>query len=47
MIVHLDSLVEMKPYFNGRLMLYMESQGENEIVVARERVNEFKNWINK
>ena len=47
MIIHLDSLVEMKPYFNGRLMLYMGAQDENEIVVARERVNEFKNWLNK
>jgi two-component system response regulator LytT len=46
-IIHLDSLVEMKPYFNGRLILYMGSQSENEIIVARERVNEFKNWLNK
>jgi len=47
MIIHLDSLVEMKPYFNGRLMLYMSAASENDIVVARERVNEFKNWINQ
>ena len=47
MIIHLDSLVEMKPYFNGRLMLYMSAGSENDIVVARERVNEFKNWINQ
>jgi two-component system, LytTR family, response regulator LytT len=47
MIIHLDSLVEMKPYFNGRLMLYMSAAFENDIVVARERVNEFKNWINQ
>jgi two-component system response regulator LytT len=47
MIIHLDSLVEMKPYFNGRLMLYMNAASENDIVVARERVNEFKNWINQ
>jgi two-component system, LytTR family, response regulator LytT len=47
MIIHLDSLVEMKPYLNGRLMLYMSSPCESDIVVARERVNEFKNWINQ
>jgi two-component system, LytTR family, response regulator LytT len=47
MIINLDSLVEMKPYFNGRLMLYMNAASENDIVVARERVNEFKNWINQ
>ena len=47
MIIHLDSLIEMKPYFNGRLMLYMSTASETDIVVARERVNEFKNWINQ
>lgn len=47
MIIHLDSLIEMKPYFNGRLMLYMSAASEIDIVVARERVNEFKNWINQ
>ncbi|PRY87427.1 LytR/AlgR family response regulator transcription factor [Mongoliibacter ruber] len=46
-IIHLDGLVEMKPYINGRLLLSMTAVSDTKIVVARERVNEFKNWINQ
>jgi len=47
MIINLESLVEIKPYYNGRLVLLMNSKSDEAIVVARERVNEFKNWINQ
>ncbi|NVJ87040.1 MAG: response regulator transcription factor [Algoriphagus sp.] len=47
MIIHLDGLVEIKPYLNGRLALSMNAKSEDALVVARERVNEFKNWINQ
>jgi two-component system response regulator LytT len=47
MIINLESLVEIKPYYNGRLVLLMNSKSDETIVVARERVNEFKNWINQ
>ncbi|WP_289028449.1 LytTR family DNA-binding domain-containing protein [uncultured Algoriphagus sp.] len=47
MIIHLDGLVEIKPYLNGRLALAMNAKSEDALVVARERVNEFKSWINQ
>jgi DNA-binding LytR/AlgR family response regulator len=47
MIINLESLVEIKPYINGRLVLSMNAKSDDAIVVARERVNEFKNWINQ
>jgi DNA-binding LytR/AlgR family response regulator len=47
MIINLDSLLEIRPYHNGRLVLGMNSKVEEAIVVARERVSEFKNWINQ
>lgn len=47
MIVNIDHLVEMKPYINGRLLLNISSQNQKKIIVARERVNEFKTWINQ
>jgi DNA-binding LytR/AlgR family response regulator len=47
MIINLESLTDIKPYYNGRLVLSMNSKCEEAIVVARERVNEFKNWINQ
>lgn len=46
-IINLDNLVEMKPYHNGRLVLSLNAKSEDAIVVARERVNEFKSWINQ
>jgi DNA-binding LytR/AlgR family response regulator len=47
MIINLESLIEIKPYVNGRLVLSMNSKFEEMVVVARERVSEFKNWINQ
>jgi two-component system, LytTR family, response regulator LytT len=46
-IIQLDDLVEMRPYQNGRMMLMLNSQPEADIIVARDRVNDFKNWINQ
>ncbi|MFN3998372.1 LytR/AlgR family response regulator transcription factor [Algoriphagus sp.] len=46
-IINLKNLMEMKPYHNGRLALSMNAKCDEAIVVARERVNEFKSWINQ
>lgn len=46
-IINLDNLIEMKPYHNGRLALSLNAKSDEAIVVARERVNEFKSWINQ
>ncbi|AMQ57393.1 LytR/AlgR family response regulator transcription factor [Algoriphagus sanaruensis] len=46
-IINLDHLVEMKPYTNGRLTLSLKAKTDSPIVVAREKVNEFKTWINQ
>ncbi|EOZ96950.1 Two-component system response regulator [Indibacter alkaliphilus LW1] len=46
-IIHLDALNEMKPYINGRLLLSMNVVSDTKIIVARERVQDFKIWINQ
>lgn len=46
-IINLNNLIEMKPYHNGRLALSLNASSDQAIVVARERVNEFKSWINQ
>lgn len=46
-IINLDNLIEMKPFHNGRLALSLNAKSDEAIVVARERVNEFKTWINQ
>lgn len=46
-IINLESLIEMKTFHNGRLKLALNASSDTDIVVARERVTEFKNWINQ
>ncbi len=46
-IINLDTLVDMRPFSNGRLVLSLKSKTEQPIVVAREKVNEFKSWTNQ
>lgn len=46
-IVSLGYLQEMKPYQNGRLLLSLNSPSFTELIVAREKVHQFKEWINK
>lgn len=47
MIINLEALMEIRPYQNGRLALSLNVKSEDILVVARERVGEFKNWINQ
>ncbi|MCH7396692.1 LytTR family DNA-binding domain-containing protein [Belliella sp. DSM 107340] len=46
-IINLDDLLEMKLIQNGRMKLLMHTQPETDIIVARDRLNDFKNWINQ
>jgi DNA-binding LytR/AlgR family response regulator len=46
-IINLDALVEMKSYHNGRLKLVVKSSDDLDLIVARERVGQFKDWINQ
>lgn len=46
-IVNLDNLVEMKPFQNGRLLLSLKSKIDDSLVVARDKVNSFKAWVDR
>ncbi|WP_051286932.1 LytR/AlgR family response regulator transcription factor [Algoriphagus mannitolivorans] len=46
-IVNLDNLVEMKPFQNGRLLLSLKAKTEDSFIVAREKVNSFKAWVDR
>ncbi len=46
-IVNLNALVEMKNHTNGRLQLKMRPNPNLQWIVARERVSEFKDWLNQ
>ncbi len=44
-VVQIDHIVDVITYSNSRLKVVIENQGEKEIIVARDRVKEFKNWL--
>ncbi|TYB77129.1 LytR/AlgR family response regulator transcription factor [Bizionia myxarmorum] len=43
--VHIHAIKDMVNYSNSRLQIKLTSFNEQEIIVARERVKEFKNWL--
>lgn len=44
-IVHINPIKDIVSYTNSRLQIKLNSYNESEIIVSRERVKEFKNWI--
>ena len=44
-IVHINAIKDIIAHSNSRLKLVLNSYNETEIIVSRERVKEFKNWI--
>ena len=44
-IVHVNAIKDIITYSNSRLKLVLHSYTETEIIVSRERVKDFKNWI--
>ncbi|MFY0604115.1 MAG: response regulator transcription factor [Flavobacteriaceae bacterium] len=44
-IVHINAIKDIVAYTNSRLKLILHSYDESEIIVSRERVKDFKNWI--
>jgi two-component system response regulator LytT len=45
-IVQINSIKDIIAYSNSRLKLILHSYNETEIILSRERVKDFKNWIN-
>lgn len=46
-IVAVDSIQDMISYTNSRLKLILKTSTDDEVIVARERVQEFKEWLDK
>jgi DNA-binding LytR/AlgR family response regulator len=44
-IIHIDAILQVKPYFNSRLKLDIKGAGQSDdMVISRERVADFKAW---
>jgi DNA-binding LytR/AlgR family response regulator len=46
-IISLRSLQDIVNYTNSRLKLILKTSDDNEVIVARERVQEFKDWMDR
>ena len=44
-IVNINAIKDIIAYSNSRLKLMLHSYSETEIIVSRERVKDFKSWI--
>ena len=45
LIVNINAIQKISPHFNSRLKLSLTPQYRDEILVARERVSDFKAWL--
>ena len=44
-IVHINAIKDMVSYTNSRLQIKLNSYSEQDVIVARERVKDFKAWL--
>ena len=44
-IIHLESISDIISYSNSRLKVILKKPTEEEIIVAREKVKDFKSWL--
>ena len=46
-LVAADSIQDMISYTNSRLKLVLKTSDDSDVIVARERVQEFKDWLDR
>jgi len=47
MTIHLESIKRMEAHFSSRILLELDPGFEEEVFVSRQRVSEFKQWIDQ
>lgn len=45
LIVHIDAVKEVKPYFKGRLYLLLQPDAETEMIISSSKASAFKEWL--
>ena len=46
-LIAADSIQDMVSYTNSRLKLILKTSDDHDVIVARERVQEFKDWLDR
>lgn len=44
-IIHIDAIKKMTSYYNSRLLVQLNPPTASEVIISRERVNDFKSWL--
>jgi DNA-binding LytR/AlgR family response regulator len=44
-IITMKGIKEIQVYSNSRLKIIMSTYKDDEVIVSREKVNDFKNWL--
>jgi DNA-binding LytR/AlgR family response regulator len=44
-MISIDSIQKISSYFNSRLILKLEPDSTENVIVSREKVNSFKDWL--
>lgn len=44
-IVHIDAIKKILTYYNSRLILQLQPDAGSDVIISRERVNDFRNWL--
>lgn len=45
-IIHIDVIEEVRSYANSRLKVVLNPPAEKDMIVSRDKVSAFKNWLN-
>ena len=45
--IAIDSVKQIEDYFGNRLILQLKPESDKEVIVSREKVTDFKNWLGK
>lgn len=45
LIVHIDAVQEVRPYFKGRLSLLLQPHTEHDIIISSSKASDFKEWL--
>jgi len=46
-LIAVNSVENIHNYFNGRLLLHLKPSIDKEVIISRERVNDFKEWMGR
>jgi two-component system, LytTR family, response regulator LytT len=44
-IIHIDAIKKITTYYNNRLILQLQPNADTDVVISRERVGDFKSWL--